>query len=71
MPGTTGLRYRNPDYRGAGIYEAIDRRPVISMPGTDHLEYDFPHQLVEHLPVEPGIRTFSVMAVGFTPTSLL
>ena len=50
-----------------GIYEAIDRRPVISMPGTDHLEYGFPHQLVEHLPVEPGIRTFSVMAVGFTP----
>lgn len=50
-----------------GIYEAIDRRPVISMPGTDHLEYDFPHQLVERLPVEPGIRTFSVMAVGFTP----
>ena len=50
-----------------GIYESIDRRPVISMPGTDHLEYDFPNQLVEHLPVEPGIRTFSVMAVGFTP----
>ena len=50
-----------------GIYEAIDRRPVISMPGTDHLEYGFPHQLVEHLPVEPGIRTFSVMAVGYTP----
>ena len=50
-----------------GIYEAIDRRPVISMPGTDHLEYDFPNQLVEHLPVEPGIRTFSVMAVGYTP----
>ena len=50
-----------------GIYESIDRRPVISMPGTDHLEYAFPHQLVEHLPVEPGIRTFSVMAVGFTP----
>ena len=49
------------------IYESIDRRPVISMPGTDHLEYDFPNQLVEHLPVEPGIRTFSVMAVGFTP----
>ena len=49
------------------IYESIDRRPVISMPGTDHLEYEFPHQLVEHLPVEPGIRTFSVMAVGFTP----
>ena len=49
------------------IYESIDRRPVISMPGTDHLEYDFPHQLVEHLPLEPGIRTFSVMAVGFTP----
>lgn len=49
------------------IYESINRRPVISMPGTDHLEYDFPNQLVEHLPVEPGIRTFSVMAVGFTP----
>ena len=49
------------------IYESIDRRPVISMPGTDHLEYEFPHQLVEHLPVEPGIRTFSVLAVGFTP----
>ena len=49
------------------IYESVDRRPVISMPGTDHLEYGFPHQLVEHLPVEPGIRTFSVMAVGFTP----
>ena len=49
------------------IYESIDRRPVISMPGTDHLEYDFPNQLAEHLPVEPGIRTFSVMAVGFTP----
>ena len=49
------------------IYESIDRRPVISMPGTDHLEYGFPNQLVEHLPVEPGIRTFSVMAVGFTP----
>ena len=50
-----------------GIYESIERRPVISMPGTDHLEYGFPHQLVEHLPVEPGIRTFSVMAVGYTP----
>ena len=50
-----------------GIYESVGRRPVISMPGTDHLEYDFPNQLVEHLPVEPGIRTFSVMAVGFTP----
>lgn len=37
------------------------------MPGTDQLAYDFPNQLVEHLPVEPGIRTFSVMAVGFTP----
>ena len=49
------------------IYESIDRRPVISMPGTDHLEYGFPNQLVERLPVEPGIRTFSVMAVGFTP----
>lgn len=49
------------------IYESIGKRPVISMPGTDALEYDFPNQLVEHLPVEPGIRTFSVMAVGFTP----
>ena len=37
------------------------------MPSTDQLEYDFPNQLIEHLPVEPGIRTFSVMAVGFTP----
>ncbi len=49
------------------IYESVGKRPVISMPGTDALEYDFPNQLVEHLPVEPGIRTFSVMAVGYTP----
>ncbi len=49
------------------IYESVNRRPVISMPGSDHLEYDFPNQFVEHLPLEPGIRTFSVMAVGFTP----
>ena len=49
------------------IYEAVGRRPVISMPGTDDLEYDFPNQLVERLPVEPGIRTFSVLGVGYTP----
>ena len=49
------------------IYEAVGRRPVISMPGTDDLEYEFPNQLVERLPVEPGIRTFSVLGVGYTP----
>ncbi|MBT4889429.1 MAG: xanthine dehydrogenase family protein molybdopterin-binding subunit [Rhodospirillales bacterium] len=49
------------------IYEAIDRRPVVSMAGTEHHIYDFPKQLAEHMETRPGIRTYSVLGVGWTP----
>ena len=49
------------------IYEQIDRQPVISMAGTEHHAYDFPNQLAEHLETTPGIRTYSVLGVGWTP----
>lgn len=49
------------------LFEKIGNAPIVSMPGTKDLMYDFPNQLVEHLPVEPGIRTYSLLGVGYTP----
>lgn len=49
------------------IYEEINHRPVISMAGTEHHAYDFPNQLAEHMETVPGIRTYSVLGVGWTP----
>lgn len=49
------------------LFEKIHGTPIVSMPGTKDLMYDFPNQLVEHLPVEPGIRTYSLLGVGYTP----
>jgi isoquinoline 1-oxidoreductase beta subunit len=49
------------------IYENIGRRPVVSMRGAEQPVYDLPNRLAEHLPVEPGIRTYPLMGVGLTP----
>ncbi len=49
------------------IYEKVGRRPIISMRGTAHHAYEFPNQLVEHIETRPGIRTYSVLGVGWTP----
>lgn len=49
------------------IYEEINHRPVISMAGTEHHTYEFPNQLAEHMETTPGIRTYSVLGVGWTP----
>jgi isoquinoline 1-oxidoreductase beta subunit len=49
------------------IYENLGRRPVISMRGAEQPVYDLPNRLSEHLPVEPGIRTYALMGVGLTP----
>ena len=49
------------------IYEKVNRRPIVSMRGTDHHTYEFPNQLVEHLETLPGVRTYSVLGVGWTP----
>lgn len=49
------------------IYEKVNHRPIISMPGTDHHAYEFPNQLVQHLETTPGVRTYSVLGVGWTP----
>lgn len=49
------------------IYEQIGQEPVVSMPGTEHHTYSFPRQEIEHLDVQPGIRTYTVLGVGWTP----
>ena len=49
------------------LFEKIHGTPIVSMPGTTDLMYDFPNQRVEHMPVEPGIRTYSLLGVGYTP----
>ncbi|MDH3639739.1 MAG: molybdopterin-dependent oxidoreductase, partial [Gammaproteobacteria bacterium] len=49
------------------FYEALDHRPLVSMRGAEHPVYDLPDRLVEHLPMEPGIRTYPLLGVGVTP----
>ena len=49
------------------IYEQLGRRPLISMIGTEQTVYNMPNRRAEHLPMEPGIRTYAMLAVGYTP----
>ena len=49
------------------IFEQIGREPVVAMPGTEQHTYEFSDQLAEHLDVQPGIRTYTVLGVGWTP----
>ena len=49
------------------MYEQMGRRPIISMRGTTRETYEFPNQLSEHLETKPGIRTLSLLGVGYTP----
>ena len=49
------------------IFERLDEEPVVAMPGTAHESYDFQHQLAEHIDIQPGIRTYTVLGVGWTP----
>ena len=49
------------------MFEQMGRRPIISMRGTTRETYEFPNQLSEHLETTPGIRTLSLLGVGYTP----
>lgn len=49
------------------MYEQFGRRPIISMNGAEQPIYHLPNRLVEHLPVETGIRTYALLGVGLTP----
>jgi len=49
------------------IYEQLGRIPLVSMMGSERPFYNFPNRLAEHIAVEPGIRTYPLLAVGTTP----
>ena len=49
------------------LYQAAGRKPLVSMSGSGDLLYDIHDQLVEHLAMEPGIRTYPLLGVGHTP----
>ena len=59
-------------------YEAFGKVPVTSMLGSSHHAmdrsigdaYDLPNRLVEHIPMETGVRLYPVRGVGATPNNL-
>lgn len=59
-------------------YEAFGKVPVTSMLGASHHAidrtigdaYDLPNRLVEHVPMDTGVRLYPVRGVGATPNNL-
>ena len=59
-------------------YEAFGKVPITSMLGSSHHgmdrsigdAYDLPQRLVEHIPMDTGVRLYPVRGVGATPNNL-